>query len=62
MKIGFLQYLLNMNREKGEVGIITTITTTWSKIVERKVVDIPPHDVIAQKYLSFLDSENVIAS
>ena len=62
MKIGFLQYLLNMNREKREVGIITTITTTWSKIVERKVVDIPPRDVIAQKYLSFLDSENVIAS
>ena len=51
-----------MNREKREVGIITTITTTWSKIVERKVVDIPPRDVIAQKYLSFLDSENVIAS
>ena len=62
MKIGFLQYLLNMNRQKREVGITTTITTTWSKIVERKVVDIPPRDVIAQKYLSFLDSENVIAS
>ena len=62
MKIGFLQYLLNMNKEKREVCIITTITTTWSKIVERKVVDIPPRDVIAQKYLSFLDSENVIAS
>ena len=40
----------------------TAISITWSKTEERKVVDIPPHDVIAQKYLSFLDLENVTAS